>query len=366
MSVLRTLCGALFFVASFPLTASPIALDDAHWELSGEKTMFTEHLGRRSIKLNGGFAGLKNTQFHNGIIEFDIAMPETRGFAGVVFRRTGVMAENFYMRSHQSGNPDANQYTPIFNNTSAWQIYYGPRYASPTKYRFNTWLPVKLVIKGGKMDVYIDSDKPVLHVDNLLQGDSEGTLRLTGSFSDYYFSNVSVTHSDDVTLIGQAEEQPELPNGLVKSFSVSNTAVEGKLVEGKPLLQHALLEEQSWTRLNVEQNGVANLSRVSGRMREVNTLFAKLSLSVDKARTVFLKYGFSDRVTVFLNRKALAYGDDRFLSRDYRFLGTIGLHNGVFLPLQAGENELIFAVTESFGGWGLMVALEEQAGVSIH
>jgi len=37
--------------------------------------------------------------------------------------------EHFYIRPHQSGNPDANQYTPVFNGVSAWQLYHGALYA---------------------------------------------------------------------------------------------------------------------------------------------------------------------------------------------------------------------------------------------
>ncbi len=365
MITLRMLGASLVMLLSAPLVAAQIEMDGVHWELSGENTVFTDYLGRRAIKIDGGFAELKNTNFHNGVIEFDVAMPETRGFAGINFRRNDVMAENFYMRSHQSGNPDANQYTPIFNNTAAWQIYYGPRYAQPTKYRFDTWMPVKLVVKGNKMDVYIDSEEPVFHVDNLLQGDTEGSIRLTGFLSEYHFSNVSITHTDDVTLVGKAEEQPELPEGLIKSFKVATKAVAGKLVEGKTMLDPSLLDGQTWVDLAVEQNGVANLSRVSARDRKDNTLLAKLSVSAEEAKTLLLKYGFSDRVTIFLNGKALVYGNDSFLSRDYRFLGTIGSHAGVFLPLKKGDNELIFAVTEAFGGWGLMAIVEDQTNVAI-
>lgn len=365
MSILRTLCVGLSAMLSLPLAAEQVAIDDTHWELSGEKTVFTDYLGRRAIKVNGGSATLKNTRFHNGVIKFDVAIPKTRGFVGLDFRANDAMAENFYLRSHQSGNPDANQYTPIFNNTAAWQIYYGPRYAAPTEYRFDTWMPVKLVVKGKKMDVYVDSDKPVLHIDNLLQGDSEGEVNLNGFMSDYYFSNISVEHSDDVTLVGTAEAQSALPEGIITSFKVASKTVEGKLVEGNPILDRTLLDSQVWVDLKVEQNGVANLSRVSDRTREANTLFAKLTLSADDAKTVFLKYGFSDRVTIFLNGKAVAYGDDRFLSRDYRFLGTVGLYDGVFLPLKSGDNELIFAVTEGFGGWGLMAAIEDTKNVAI-
>ena len=45
--------------------------------------------------------------------------------------------ENFYIRPHQSGNPDANQYQPVFNGSASWQLYYGPEYAAPVEYRYD-------------------------------------------------------------------------------------------------------------------------------------------------------------------------------------------------------------------------------------
>lgn len=58
-------------------------------------------------------------------------------------------------------------------------------------------------------------------------------------------------------------------------------------------------------------------------------------------------------------------GDNTYQSRDYRYLGTIGLFDTVVLPLVAGANEIVIAVTEAFGGWGVMAELDDLDGVSI-
>ena len=94
-------------------------------------------------------------------------------------------------------------------------------------------------------------------------------------------------------------------------------------------------------------------------------MLVRKTLTADTAKTVKFQYGFSDRVTVFLNGKAIAYGNDTYVSRDYRHLGTIGLYDSVFLPLKAGRNELIFAVSEGFGGWGIKAAMDPVAGVQV-
>ena len=66
-----------------------------------------------------------------------------------------------------------------------------------------------------------------------------------------------------------------------------------------------------------------------------------------------VQLGFSDRAHVYLNGAALYGGDATYRSRDYRFLGSIGWHDTVYLPLEQGDNELVVAVSEDFGGWGV-------------
>jgi hypothetical protein len=78
-----------------------------------------------------------------------------------------------------------------------------------------------------------------------------------------------------------------------------------------------------------------------------------------------LEFGFSDRAVVFLDRRPLFRGDDAYRTRDYRFLGSIGWWDTVYLPLREGANELVVAVSETFGGWGLQARLPADAAVSI-
>jgi hypothetical protein len=79
-----------------------------------------------------------------------------------------------------------------------------------------------------------------------------------------------------------------------------------------------------------------------------------------------LQLGFSDRARVFLNDQVLYSGRDEFQSRDYRFLGTVGLFDEVYLTLKKGRNELWVAVSETFGGWGIKAALPDRTGINVH
>jgi hypothetical protein len=95
------------------------------------------------------------------------------------------------------------------------------------------------------------------------------------------------------------------------------------------------------------------------RDNERNTVFAAVTLRADDAHPVLVRFGFSDRVRVFLNGRPLYRGNDKFQSRDYRFLGTVGLFDELILPLQRGDNELWLAVSEDFGGWAVTAQLPD-------
>lgn len=354
-------------ITAFPTRAEAdsVPVTAENWKLSDSGAEIVEFQGRQALKLNRGNATFVGDNFYNGTIEFDVWMAEERGFGGINFRADGNNAENFYVRPHLSGMPDANQYNPVFNNNSAWQILHGARYSAPTAYNYGSWIKVKLAVKDDKMDIYIDSEEPVLHIEDLLLNGEAGQISLYGALTDFYFSNVHITPTDDVMLKGKAEPLTELPATRLRSFTVANKAFENSAIEGKPELDMTLMDGVEWSTLKVTENGVANISELLARTRENSTALVHLKITADKAQTVSLKYGFSDRVTAFLNGKAVAHNDDSYINRDYRFLGTVGLFDSLFLSLNAGENNLVFAVTEGFGGWAFLADADLPTGVTI-
>jgi len=309
------LLSLLFFPACASVAvAETVPITESMWELSEKGAEISEFKGRPAIRINRGSAIIKDANFKNGIIEYDVWMEEKRGFGGVYFRKNGGNAEYFYLRPHLPGKPDSNQYVPMFNQNSAWQIFHGERYSAPINYNYSNWIHVKLMIKDDKMDVYVDSDKPVLHVANLLLDGSAGDIQFSGGIQDFHYSNISVTKTDDITLIGSEKPLKNFGPNLIRSFDVSTKPVDSARVEAKRILERALIDGQSWTRLEVGETGVANLSEVAANTKGADTLFVRLKITADSARTFPIKYGFSDRVTVFLNGHAVAYGDDRYVS----------------------------------------------------
>ena len=113
-------------------------------------------------------------------------------------------------------------------------------------------------------------------------------------------------------------------------------------------------------------SGRANLAVVEGipQGQQLGMKLARIVVTSDRDRDVRLSYGFSDQASVFLNHRLIASNDNTYRSRSQRYLGVMTLENDVLnLPLRKGENELLLAITEAFGGWGLIARLSAIEGV---
>lgn len=322
-----------------------------------------EYLGKPSVRLKFTDALLKDANFTNGIIEYDVAFPAGRGFIGVSFRvQDDENFENFYIRPHQSGNPDATQYQPVFNGKAAWQLYHGEGYSAAVPFVYDQWMHVKLVVSGSRMEVYLsDGDQPALFVPALKRHVQAGGLALGG---DAHFANFSYTPLDQPALKGTPKPVPPAPLGTLPRWQVSSAFAEATL---KDVLQLSTAQKTglSWQTLTSEPSGTLNLATGPKGPESTNTVFTRQVLLADEARIVRLQLGFSDRVKAYLNDQILYAGHDEFLSRDYRFLGTIGYFDEVYLPLKKGRNELWIAVSENFGGWGIQGRIEDQTGIRV-
>jgi hypothetical protein len=367
LRTLRTLVVVVIVIALLPhgLRAESVPFTDARWRIQGEEHEITEFRGQTALYLENGMAVLDEVELLNGTIEFDIAFTADRGFSGARWRIAGPgEAEEFYLRPHQSGNPDANQYTPVFNGSTAWQLYHGPRYSSPIEYDFEGWNHVEIVIRDGVADVYVNSDEPVLHVDELKRKPQAGGLGLVSNLAPAWFSGFSYEIEDEPEIKGSPAPPRLDPPNKVRSWEVSSAFPES-LLEGKVALEDVGLEELGWREAEAESTGIINLARWSGVSDEADSVLAKLHLQAEEPVSHPIRLGFSDRVKVFLNGRLLFSGNNGYRSRDYRYLGTIGLFDTVYLPLQKGDNELVLAVSESFGGWGLIADIAEVGGIRL-
>jgi hypothetical protein len=125
------------------------------------------------------------------------------------------------------------------------------------------------------------------------------------------------------------------------------------------------LAGRSWTRLAAEPSGLVNLAIANGIRGDLNTVFARTAIRAERGGVRPMHLGFSDRAVVYLNGAALFRGADAYRSRDYRFLGSIGWYDTVYLPLEAGANDLVVAISEDFGGWGIQARFDSLDGLRL-
>jgi glyoxylase-like metal-dependent hydrolase (beta-lactamase superfamily II) len=343
-----------------------VAFDDEQWKIEASEYELVEHLGEPALKIRGGAALLPDLDLPNAMVEFDVAVGEDRGFVGLIFRmQDEENFENFYIRPHQSGNPDANQYQPMFNGSASWQLYHGPEYAVPVEYRYNEWMKVKVVYARDQAEVYIDSDEPVLRIGELKHDSERGAIGVsTGNFAPAHFANFRYTKLANAYQFPAMHKEVLPVMGTVSTWQVSDTFDQVVLTDTL-MLTDAHTSERSWTTLNAEPTGITNLAQVARPGPGTDTVFARLIVDSDEARQKELAFGYSDKAQVFVNGKLVYKGDNTYRSRDYRYLGTIGLFDTVVLPLGAGRNEVWIAITEAFGGWGIQARFSDLEGIRI-
>jgi hypothetical protein len=347
-----------------------IPLDDPAWGWRPGSVVTTEFAGRPCITFDdsadllGLPAGIELT---DGVIELDLALSGERAFHGVVWRVIDrANYESFYVRPHQVGNPDACQYNPVYNDVSSWQLYHDDGYWAPVRFPIGDWFTVRAVFAGDRLEVFVgngaDLEQPGLESTLLMPSVRGGAGILIGGPGLY----VSRFAWSDVVPGFRGSGPPAIAAvpGIVPAWSVSDVFAEWKSGDVPADLAAGAFDGRRWTRLDCEPTGLVNLAKVSGVSEGADTVWARTTIRSDRARVVAMSLGFSDRAVVYLNGRALFRGDDSYRSRDYRFLGSIGWYDTVFLPLRAGDNDLAIAVSESFGGWGVQARFDSLDGIT--
>jgi len=335
-----------------------VRFDSPRWDWGAA----ARQLAQEHVRLGAGEAGavvatVAELELQDGALEVELRVGAERSFHGVVWRvQDARNYESFFVRPHQNGNPDAIQYTPVFNGMSAWQLYHGDEFWSRVRFPVDEWFSIRVAFAADAAEIAIDGERVLRcrlrrpsacgRVGVLVGGDG---LLVRGL--DYETAPPSISQPPPIEAVA----------GVVRTWSVSDPVPEASLPE--PDLG-SVLDQRSWTRLDAEPRGLVDLSRAHPIDGERNTVFAKTVLRAERACVRRLELGFSDRVVVYLGGRALYRGDDSYRSRDYRFLGSIGWFDALYLPLAAGDNELVIAVSEDFGGWGVQARLEDARGLT--
>ena len=129
-----------------------------------------------------------------------------------------------------------------------------------------------------------------------------------------------------------------------------------------------MVKDRTWNKsLETSEGKAVNIS--TGVVRydnnPGNTVIARITFNSSVAQMKLFEFGYSDRVVAILNGKPIYWGNNRWRSRDYRYLGTIGLFDAIYLDLNEGVNTLDFAVSEDFGGWLITGRFDNMDGINL-
>ena len=358
---------SILFFACFTIhSQNIIPLDTTHWDISARAHLFEKYKGKDAIYIQGAII-LKDEMFLNGTIEFDVFLKEEQSFPGVNFRINGSNFEQFYIRPHLPGKPDANQVAPSTNGISPWQLYFGPKYSFPYKYKYDDWTHVKIVVNNNRAQVYLDyAEKPHLSW-NLFHKAKEGKIafRAGGNFGASHLANIKINKNETRIVNFKTTERKPIEN-LISTWNVSDKFEEALL--DNPNKISSVIKSRKWNHtITVEEGTAVNISRKVVRYdgQKGNTVFAKVIIHSDRKQWKLLEFGYSDRVVAILNGKPIYRGTNRWRSRDYRYLGTVGLFDGIYLNLKKGKNTLLMAVSEDFGGWLITGRIKDLKGIKI-
>lgn len=141
------------------------------------------------------------------------------------------------------------------------------------------------------------------------------------------------------------------------------------LAEGaKPDFATRPATKAGWTPLQAETGGLVNISRRYGLPEGRSLVWLRTTIRAAAAGDKRAAIGWNDEVWVFVNGRQVYADVNAYLKPELRKKpdGRLSLENGAFaLPLQAGDNEVVVGVANAFFGWGLMLRLDEAAGVTL-
>ena len=201
------LCTALAHT-TIAQTVENIEFDTVNWVLpekyqitkfDGKQTLLIEKAGTYTYYYRSSYAYLKDYDFSDGIIEFDLYCPlSDEAYIGFLFRLNQYNGEDryelFYFRPFMLNSMGAVQYFPVNNKTATFQYYTDIVYQSAGNIPYNKWNHVKADIQGPRAVVYVN-DIAVITVNNLGRGLSKGSIGvwMENSTPKCYFANFKVT-----------------------------------------------------------------------------------------------------------------------------------------------------------------------------
>ena len=194
-------------------TIKPDVQDTSKWTIVNRSAEIINEGGKKAIRFNqvenGGFMILKDVQFSNGTIEFDVKGKNIlqQSFVGIAFHGQDLKTyDAVYFRPFNFKSPDSTrrahsvQYISMPDND--WEKL---RNEFPGKYE-NTitpvpdpeaWFHVKVVVDGKKVSAFVNnSSTPSLQVQKISNTSNGGIALWMGNNSGGEFANLTITLSN--------------------------------------------------------------------------------------------------------------------------------------------------------------------------
>ena len=334
---------------------------DGEWVIDGRSAKTGQHLGRPAVFIRANFPPiLSSSEFTDGTIEFDLAPLPGGNFLGLVFRYAdGLNHENVYFRLHRSGEFEAIQYAPRVNGSGGtWQLY--PQFFARAIFPADSWLRVRAEIRGSTMELFIgDSAKPVLAIPRLRGLTAKGRVgiwaRVNEKPDEWAAAVATVRVRSRAPEKVAALDTTALPPGTVTGWQVA-----GPYPAPDTTVVPPLPPAPTWIPVAVDEAGLINVTQAirkpaAGRF----VAYLRTTLSSSTEGLVPMEIGYSDDIMIWLNGRPVFQGVNSLGSRYPGFLGLAVPSDRVFLPLRAGRNELLVALSDRIGGWGLRARLHE-------
>jgi hypothetical protein len=234
---------------------------------------------------------------------------------------------------------------------------------------------VRLVLSGRRAALFVgDMVKPALLVPRMAREPEPGFIGLRGFVGAgapgdgpvARFSNVTVRKDVLAYDFGPDPAPPAAEPGSIRAWMMSPSFAP-PAAGTAPALPSA--GAGPWTRVEAEPSGLAELHGLvkmpAGGKRETAAA-ARVHVRAESAGTYTFDLGFSDTALVFLNGRPLFRGEAGYSYDNPRREGLIGYDQArLYLPLSAGDNELVVVVGDSFGGWGIMGRFAGAAGLTV-
>lgn len=334
------------------------------------------YLGRPALYINRGVALVKGAAMENGVLELDAAASDTTNFMGVVFRAASPRFSNvIFLRPGSSGTEESVQYGPAFNSLGvAWQVYHGDGANAMVELSRNRWVHLKVELDGPVARLFVDTaTTPTLVVPRVVTSGGSGFGLWAGAFGrGAYFSSIRYTPAPPSAAPAPV---PPLPAGTLTDWQLSSAIeVDGFSPERLPDLARF-----TWQPVTVEPEGFVLINRyreapvggiprgadgavledsvMTGRMAGSRIVYARTTITAPRDEVRRLRFAYGNGVVIYLNGHPLAFAmNPGGLRNNLGVMAHVG--DAIYLPLQRGDNQLVFAVVELTGGWAFSARLD--------